>query len=175
MIIDILFVVVVIIAIFKGLRKGFVIGLFSLLSFLIGIAAAIKLSAFVSHQLSGTIHKSEKWLPLISFLLVFIVVILAVGFGARLIKKIIDLAMLGWLDRLAGAVLYLAIYILIFSVLLFYCEKLALIRPETIAASHSYNFVQPFGPKVINSLGKIIPFFKDMFADLEKFFSGFTK
>src|SRR5487761_2343178 len=156
MIIDILFVLVVIGALIRGLRKGVVIGLFSLLSIIIGLAAAIKLSAFVSQKLSGHHFSGEKWLPVLSFLLVFIVVIVAVAVGARLLKKIIDLAMLGWLDRLAGALLYLVIYFLIFSVLLFFGEKLLLIKPQTIADSHCYNFVQPFGPKVINNLGKII-------------------
>lgn len=175
MILDILFVGVVIIAIFRGLHKGFVIGLFSLLSVIVGLAAALKLSAYVSRELAGHTQMGVRWLPVLSFLLVFLGVVLLVAFAARLLKKILDLAMLGWLDRLGGALLYLVMYFLVFSVLLFYAEKLVLISPETIAGSHCYNFVQPFGPKVIDSLGKFIPFFKNMFADLEKFFAGFAK
>ena len=46
-----------------------------------------------------------------------------VGLGARLIKKTINFAMLGWLDRLGGMLLYIIIYTIIFSVILFFAEK----------------------------------------------------
>ena len=50
-----------------------------------------------------------------------------------------------------------------------------LIHPEVIAGSRTYPYIAPWGPKVINNLGKIIPIFKDMFADLEDFFAGIAK
>ena len=40
--IDIAFLIVMIIAIFKGFSKGIVLGIFSLLAFIIGLAAALK-------------------------------------------------------------------------------------------------------------------------------------
>lgn len=172
MIIDIAFLVVMIIAVFKGLSKGLIVGIFSFLAFIIGLAAALKLSAIVAAYLSRNVVSATRWLPVISFLLVFIVVILLVGLGARLIKKTIDLAMLGWLDSLGGMVLYVIIYIIIFSVMLFFAEKIMLLRPGVINSSVVYKYVSPWGPKVINSLGKIIPIFKDMFSQLEGFFES---
>lgn len=172
MIIDILFLLVIILAIFKGLSKGFIVGIFSLLAFIIGLAAAMKLSAIVAAYLGKNVMSATKWLPVISFLLVFILVILLVGLGARLIKKTIDFAMLGWLDRLGGIALYIIIYTIIFSVLLFFAEKILLLKPNVIGSSAVYKYVSPWGPKVINNLGKIIPFFKDMFLQLEGFFES---
>lgn len=170
MIIDIVFIIVMVVAIIKGLSKGLIVGIFSLLAFVIGLAAAVKLSAVVA----GYLHKGEtsfdKWLPVISFLLVFVVVALLVSLGARLIKKTIDFAMLGWLDSLCGMVLYVAVYAIIFSVVLFFAEKIYLIKPDTIAASHIYKYIAPWGPRTIDNLGKVIPFFKDMFKELETFF-----
>jgi membrane protein required for colicin V production len=175
MIIDIAFILVMILAIFKGLSKGFIVGIFSLLGFIIGLAAALKLSAVVAAYLSKNVTSATKWLPVISFLLVFIVVILLVGLGARLIKKTIDLAMLGWLDRLGGMFLYIIIYTIIFSVILFFAEKILLLKPNVIESSVVYKYVSPWGPKVINNLGKIIPFFKDMFLQLEGFFGSLAQ
>ena len=175
MIIDIAFLLVMILAIFKGLSKGLIVGIFSLLAFIIGLAAALKLSAIVAAYLSKNVLSATKWLPVISFLLVFIVVILLVGLGARLIKKTIDFAMLGWLDRLSGMALYIIIYTIIFSVLLFFAEKILLLKPNVIDSSVVYKYVSPWGPKVINNLGKIIPFFKDMFLQLEAFFDSLTQ
>ncbi len=78
--------------------------------------------------------------------------------------------MLGWVNKLGGVVFYAAIYTIVFSVLLFYVEQMGLVKQETIDKSVTYSFVQPWGPKVINAFGSIIPIFKDMFGELEKFF-----
>lgn len=175
MIIDIAFIIVMILAVFKGLRKGLILGIFSLIAFIIGIAAALKFSAIVADYLKNNVSASTKWLPLISFILVFIAVVLLINIGARLIRKIMRIAMLGWLDRLGGMVLYVLIYSIIFSVFLFFAEKLFLIRHSTIESSKIYPYISPWGPKVIDNLGKIIPIFKDMFIQLQDFFGGLTK
>ena len=88
-----------------------------------------------------------------------------------MIEKTFQMVLLGWVNRLGGIVFYVALYIIIFSVFLFYAEKGKLLQASTIQSSQTYNFVQPWGPIVIDNFGKIIPLFKDMFADLEAFFS----
>ena len=172
MIIDIAFIIVLILAILKGINKGLILGIFSLLAFIIGLAAALKLSVLVAAYLKDSAGSFTKWLPLISFMLVFIAVILLVGLIARLVKKTMQFAMLGWLDSLGGIVLYLVIYTIIFSVFLFFADKLFLIQPSTIQDSKIYPYVAPWGPKVIDNLGKIIPLFKDMFTQLQDFFGN---
>jgi membrane protein required for colicin V production len=49
---------------------------------------------------------------------------------------------------------------------------LKLFQEDTIEKSVTYSFIQPWGPKVINSMGALIPFFKDMFGELEQFFGN---
>ena len=175
MIIDIAFVIIMVLAIFKGLRKGLILGIFSLLAFIIGLAAALKLSVVVAEWLKDSAGSFSKWLPLISFMLVFIGVLLLVGLLARAIKKTMQFAMLGWLDSLGGILLYVIIYTIIFSIFLFFAEKLFLIQPSTITDSKLYSYVAPWGPKVMDNLGKIIPLFKDMFTELQDFFGGIAK
>lgn len=173
--IDIAFVIVIIIAVFKGLRKGLVLGIFSLLAFIIGLAAALKLSVVVADYLKNSSGAFSKWLPLISFMLVFIAVVFLVGLLARVIKKTMQFAMLGWLDSLGGMILYVAIYTIIFSIFLFFAEKLFLIQPSTVHDSKLYSYIAPWGPKVMDNLGKIIPVFKDMFSQLQDFFGNIAK
>jgi membrane protein required for colicin V production len=175
MIIDIAFITLMIVAIFKGLSKGFIVAIFSFLGFMIGLAAAVKLSAIVAGYLGRHVFTGSRWLPVISFLLVFIVVILLVGWGARLVRKIVDIAMLGWLDRIGGVVLYVIIYTLIFSVILFFAEKILWLKTSVTRDSVVYATIAPWGPKVIDHIGNIIPFFKDMFLQLENFFEAVAK
>lgn len=175
MIIDIVFVFIMILAVFKGYSKGFVIAIFSFLGLFIGLAAALKLSAVVADYLEHHVVNNSRWLPLLSFFLVFLAVAFIVSLGASLIRKTLRIVTLGWLDRIAGVLLFVAIYIIIFSILLFYAEKMFLLKTEVIATSRTYRFVAPWGPLVIDNLGKILPVFKGLFSDLQEFFEGFTK
>lgn len=172
MIIDSAFFITIFIAIYKGFSKGFVVGVFSLIAFIIGLAAALKLSAVVAHHLRDSSGVTAWWMPLLAFSLVFLVVVLLVNIGARIIKKAVMLATLGWIDRLTGIFLYIIIYTIIFSVLLFFAEKMTFLKPETIRVSKVYAFVSPWGPAVIDNLGKIIPVFKDLFTQLQSFFQN---
>jgi len=168
--IDVIFAVIIVIACIKGYQKGLIIALFSLVAFIIGLAAALKLSAVVAGWLNGSANISAKWLPFISFAVVFFVVVLLVRWGGKLIEKTFEMVLLGWVNRLGGIIFYAALYIIIFSVFLFYADKIHLLKPETIKASQTYSFVQPWGRVVIDNFGKVIPLFKDMFTDLETFF-----
>jgi membrane protein required for colicin V production len=175
MIIDIIFAVILVLAVLKGYQRGLIIGVFSLVAIIVGLAAAIRLSAAVAGYIGQSINVSDKWLPVISFIVVFCIVLLLIRWGARLLQKTIEIAMLGWANRLGGIVLYAVIFIIVYSILLFYAEQVNLLKPATIESSATYSFIQPWGPKAINGLGALVPFFKDMFTGLESFFDGVAK
>ena len=175
MILDIIVAVILILALVKGYRQGLIVALFSLIAFVIGIAAAMKLSVVAAGYIGKAVNVSDKWLPIISFAVVFLIVVLLVRLGAKFIQKTVELAMLGWANRVAGILLYAALYILIFSVLLFYADQMNFIKPETKSESATYSYIQPWGPKLMEGLGKIIPVFKGMFQDLEDFFDKVSK
>lgn len=159
----------------KGYSRGLVVALFSILAFIIGIAAAMKLSAVVANLLAKSISISNQWLPIVSFVVVFVIVVLLVRLGAKLVEKTFRIVLLGWVNKLGGILLFVALYTLIFSILLFYAQKINIIRPNTIAQSATYHYVEPWGHKVIDGFGSIIPLFKGMFNDLESFFDNMAK
>jgi len=175
MIIDIIVAIILILAIIKGYRQGLIIALFSLVAFIIGLAAALKLSVVVAGYIGNAVNISDKWLPIISFAVVFLIVVLLVRVGAKFIQKSVELAMLGWLNKIGGILLYAGLYILIFSILIFYADQLGFIKSETKNDSVTYAYIEPWGPKLMEGLGKIIPVFKGMFKDLEDFFDGVSK
>src|ERR1700749_4371904 len=97
--IDVLFLLFMLLAVFKGLRKGFLLAVFSAVAFIAGLTAAVKLSAAVAGYLKGSVHVSARWLPVLAFIGVFLVVLLLVRGGAKLIEAAVDLAMMGWLNK----------------------------------------------------------------------------
>jgi membrane protein required for colicin V production len=172
MFLDLLFVIILVLAIVKGYQRGLIVGIFSFVAVIVGLAAAIKLSAVVAGYIGDTIKVSNEWLPVISFTVVFILVVLLIRLGANMIQKTVEISMLGWVNRLGGILLYIAIYGMVYSVVLFYAEQLKLLQPDTIEKSVTYSYVQPWGPKIINGFASVVPFFKGMFTELESFFDG---
>jgi membrane protein required for colicin V production len=164
--IDVLFLLFMVLAVFKGLRQGLIIAVFSAMAFIIGLAAAIKFSAVVAVWLKGSTHLSTHWLPAIAFLLVFLAVVVGVRAGAQLVEGAVDLAMMGWLNKLAGVLLYALIHTVVLSVLLFYAVKVHMVSDHTLASSVTYPYIRPWGPWVIDGFGKFVPWFRGMFTQL---------
>ncbi len=170
--IDILFLIFMALAVFKGFTKGLIIGIFSFIAYFVGLAAALKLSSTVAHHIAGKDQQPSFWLPVISFLLVFIVVVLVVNLVARIIKRMVQATMLGLADRIDGIVFFVLIYIFIFSILVFYAVELKVFNKPAIESSKVYPYIAPVAPFMINLLSKILPVFKNIFDDLQMFFEN---
>jgi membrane protein required for colicin V production len=175
MIIDIIFVALMVLAVFKGLRNGLVVALFSFLAFIIGLAAAMKLSVVVAEYLADNTNISQKWLPVLAFIIVFFFVVLLVRLGAKAIEGALRMVMLGWLNKIGGIIFYALLYLFIFSILLFYAQQLKIIKPQVAEVSASFKYIYPLAPKVMDWLGAVLPFFRDMFASLESFFGKLSQ
>ncbi|MFT3703794.1 MAG: CvpA family protein [Agriterribacter sp.] len=173
--IDIVFLIILIIAVIKGIRRGIIMALFSFIGWFIGLAAALKLSAVVAVYLQDHTSVNTKWLPLFSFILVFVIVVILVQMAGKALENVFDFTMLGWVNRLGGALLYAGMYTLVFSVVLFYAGKMQLIQASTFNDSKAYALVGGLGPSVIEAVGAIIPVFKNIFLELEHFFENIGK
>jgi membrane protein required for colicin V production len=143
MLIDILFLSMMAFAIFKGIRNGLIVAIFSILGWILGLFAAFKFSDAASAYLKHSIDVSPRTLYIISFILVFTLVVLTVNLGAKLVTKTMDFALLGWVNRLGGVFFYVLLYALIFSVMIYFAEKVKLLNEETIASSQVYPWVKP--------------------------------
>jgi membrane protein required for colicin V production len=175
MLIDFIFAVLIIFACLKGFRKGLIVAIFSIIAFIVGLAAALKLSTLVAAWLQNSTNLSVKWLPFISFAAVFIVVVFLVNWGGKLIQKTFETILLGWVNRIGGVILFAVLYTIIFSIFLFYAVKINLLQDAVIQSSVTYAFIKPWGPFVIDGFGSFIPIFKDMFAQLGNFFEKLAK
>ena len=111
MIIDIIVIVLFVLAIFKGLRNGLVLAIFSFLAFFVGLAAALKLSTVVADYLGANTNIAQRWLPFLAFIIVFILVLFLVRLAAKAIEGALKIVMLGWLNKIGGIVFYSLLYL----------------------------------------------------------------
>jgi membrane protein required for colicin V production len=143
MFIDLLFLAMMGLAVFKGLRNGLIVAIFSIVGWILGLIAAFKFSDVAAGYLQGTLNLSTRTLHIVSFILVFLLVMLLVNLGAKLVEKTVELALLGWVNRIGGIFFYVLLYTLIFSVIIYFAVRVKLISNETLATSKVYPWVEP--------------------------------
>lgn len=162
-------------AIYKGYSRGLIVAIFSLVAVMLGMAAALKLTSVAVLYTQEHWGMHSRWLPVLCFICLFLGVILLVRLGAGALQKLVELALLGWVNRLGGILLYSVIFIVIYSVLLWIANQLYWLSPETKLQSVVYPYIDEIGPWVVDNMGKIMPVFKDVFGQLQSFFDSAAK
>ena len=148
--------------VFNGIRKGFIISLFSLIALGLGIYAAVHFSNYIEKILVDNVHPSSSWLPILSFALTFVVVVIIVMVIAKALEKIVDLVGMGILNHLFGGIFGFIKGVLIISVILFIISaidpKEKLITHKVRQESLVYRYVGKAFPLMIKTLGGEIRF-----------------
>ncbi|HUX84869.1 MAG TPA: CvpA family protein [Chitinophagaceae bacterium] len=170
MVIDLLFALFMLLAIFNGFSKGFVLGLFSVITLLVALILAIKFSTVFLTYARGHFHLVGSWWPLIFFILLFVIAVVLISWVGRLITKLLELALLGWLNRLCGIIFYIAIYTVTFSVLLWLADRVHLISDSEKTGSWVYSRIAFIGPRLISIIGDYIPHFHHLMQNLADLF-----
>ena len=172
MIIDAIFLICLLIFVIRGYSKGVVVALFSVLAIILGVIGALKLSGTLASLLFQDGEKGGRWVPFVSYIIVFFLIVWLVRLGAKLIQKSFEAVALGWVNRLTGALLYAFLISFVFSSVLWLFNQMGIIKPETISDSYVYETIEPLAPKVFSLIGTVLPFAKHIFEDLSGFFDN---
>lgn len=155
--VDIFVVVALIYSIYHGFTKGLIISLASLVGLILGVYGAIKFSGITATYLND--HWQIK-IPILSFAITFIVILLTVYLLGKLLEKAVNILSLGFLNKAAGALFNGAKMILILGVLFTIFNqvntKFNIIEQVTIEKSFSYPYL-----KMIE--GNLLPFASELF------------
>ena len=92
--IDLLILVPLLLAAWKGFKRGFIIEIFIVLALLVGIYCGIHFSDYTSELIKDKLNVSSIYLPLISFALTFIVIAVGIYFTGKMLEKVIKIAQL---------------------------------------------------------------------------------
>ena len=84
-------------------------------------------------------------------------------------------AMLGWVNRATGGILYVTVAAIICSSFLWIGDQMHLVGAETKSSSITFPFIEPIAPWVFEKTGALLPFAKNVFAELEVFFDQVDK
>ena len=113
---DIIIIVILGYSLVRGIFRGLVKEVSSIIGVLGGFYAAFTYYTMLAKLLSGLI-KETAYLNILSFLIIFCGVLIVVGILGVIIKYLLNIAFLGWVDRIGGVGFGLVKGILIASIL----------------------------------------------------------
>jgi len=153
-VIDIILAVILVAAAINGFVKGFFIELASIASLILGIWAAVEFSGFVRNWLSKYIDWSADAIKLVSFVLIFVFVVLVVHLVATLTEKFVRAIALSIFSRLGGAifgVLKTAFILSIIMIVIFKIENFTgrIIPEKEKMGSKLYGPIENIAPNIL--------------------------
>ena len=160
-VIDIIILVLLALAVFKGIKDGLVRQVGGIAGLILGIFLAGRFSAIMAGWLHQWLDASESVVKAVSFAIIIIVVCLCMYLLGRLLEKIIKITTLGWVNRLLGVLLSVCTVVLLVGALISLIEYVnttwfVLVPPEQMAASKSV--------QIISSItDAVFPYLKQLF------------
>lgn len=155
---------------FKGYRHGFLREIAGLIGIIIAFILAIRLMDDFSSILSHYLGLSPRVAVIVTAIVIFIVVLAAFVIAARFIRKLMDIATLGWIDRLAGSLFGLFKAVLITSSLTLIVSLLPLGKDFSKKQDNSllFNPIRKAGPLVFNGVSKLLPAAGDFYSEIKQ-------
>lgn len=141
------------------------------MAFILAIIGGFKLMETGMVYLSEYFEDFGQLLPFISFLIIFLAIILLINMLGKLLKKMIDMTLLGGFDKFAGAILGLVKWAIGVSILLWLVNNFGVELPGQDEELVLYPFLTELGPKIIASLDVVLPFAEDMLESIKALLS----
>lgn len=157
-ILDIVLGLLLIYGLYKGLKNGLFVEIASIIALVAGIYGAIHFSYIAGDYLSKNMEWNERYINIASFIITFIIIVIVVHLTGKFLTKIADFAMLGLLNKLAGAIFGALKVAVILGALLVFFERanssINLVKNETLEESVLYEPIKEIGALIFSKVLK---------------------
>ncbi|GHB30472.1 CvpA family protein [Mongoliitalea lutea] len=147
---------------FTGYKQGFFISILSIVAFVFALVMAFQLMGWGATILSQRVENLTFMLPFVAFIMIFLGVILIIRGLGFLVKKTLDLTLLGSFDNIAGAVL--GVIKTAFTISLFIWVTVSFefsFLQDWQEKSTVYAYIEPIAPVFIRWIDAYIPFIQE--------------
>lgn len=162
-IIDIIILVPLVIGAIGGFKKGFIMEIISLLALILAVIGGFHFLHWGIALLQEHFDLSGKFLPFLSFIIIFAAIVIVVNLVGKAVKKIVHMAFLGGIDKIAGAILGGLKWIFFLSLVVWAFQVFGVEVPDhLVEKSMLYSFVVGVAPFTVDMFGYIIPASSDL-------------
>ena len=168
---DIIIAIILLIFGLKGLRKGLIVEVVSLLAFGAGIYGAMHFSDFTAERLQDFMEIKPQYLNTIAFVLTFIILVVLVNLIGRLISKAIKSMNLGFFDKLGGFIFGAIKGVLLCSTFVLVLNNLqwtGIIKEEVRKNSFLYTYVEKTVPYLYKGFDLVKGYAQEMIPSEEE-------
>jgi membrane protein required for colicin V production len=141
-----------------GFTKGLIIEAATLVAFSLGVWGGITFSEYVAQQIKERFDWQSPYLPIVSFAITFLAIIIVVYFIAKLIQRMVEGMALSAINKIGGAIFGALKFALMMSVIIFMMdaieESYPMVSFKTKEESLLYRPVGKIAPAIIPALNK---------------------
>lgn len=146
---DVIILIILLYGLIKGFIKGFIIEVAGIIALILGVTGSFKFASILEVYLNSYVDWSPKTVQIISFIILFIIIIYAVSLLAKMITKTLKIIALGMINRIFGGIFGLLKWCVILSSLVLVSQEIneiiTLIPDKTLKDSVSYNLLDKLG------------------------------
>lgn len=156
-----------------GFKKGLLLEIVALASFILAIIGGIYLLDWAVDFIGEYIEGVDHLLPMIAFIIVFIGIVLLVNLIGQIVKKALDLTPLGIIDKLAGLILGVLKLGFFVSLLIWGASSLGFgLSAEFTEESILFPWIEPLAPNTVEFLMSIFPYGESVLEELSRYFQS---
>ncbi|MBQ2090964.1 MAG: CvpA family protein [Bacteroidales bacterium] len=159
--IDVLFLVLLVPFIIRGIKLGFVVQAAAIIAIVAGTWIAFRFSGLLAQWIGRVWEVSEMTLHIVAFVIILLAAVLVFNLIGRAIEKIVRFALLGWLDKILGAVMGAVKVFLVLGILILLFHPMNLkyhwIDQSVLDGSALYTPIK-------DAAYVIFPYFKELLA-----------
>ena len=146
---DVIILIILLYGLINGFIKGFIIEVAGIIALILGVTGSFKFASILEVYLNSYVDWSPKTVQIISFIILFIIIIYAVSLLAKMITKTLKIIALGMINRIFGGIFGLLKWCVILSSLVLVSQEIneiiTLIPDKTLKDSVSYNLLDKLG------------------------------
>ena len=123
---EIILIVILLASFYFGMKRGFILSFMQLFGVLMIFILIRQMGGLLTAEIHTRFGVGQTIATILTYILILVIVMLLVRLLAFVIKKFLQLVMLGWVDRLLGGLLGLLFGFLIISIVVLILEVTSL-------------------------------------------------
>jgi len=161
MVLDIIIILLIAFGFYSGYSKGIIETLFAVVSVIISIAAALKLSPIVAKILVGTFGMQGNVALIIALIATFFLFLVFIRFVGGRIEALLKTLNINFINKLAGGLLMAILYTIMTSMIMGLVRDFKLTSPEFFEDSNLFAIVEPLSNQSVEFIKSVAPDLKE--------------